>query len=254
MGCHRFCRELKLHPPRSAARCAHFDMRDIELTDGFPRRVITSTTQGEVPGEGEESTAGDACGLSVVYRASAWEREWRDNIQERQSDDIFWARGCAAMRQALDKTEHWLKYYQSRRVGGLNPKLDAWNENVFSYHEYSDTCTKRVLAKVPLEPLVGTLRHPYAVCDADEFKCDSNMIICRVRGFFVGSSKRKGPSPTLLSKEYMLPLLRAEFMAGHNLSHAPANKPRTFFFDLGASTYKDGGGGPSLSWFIETYR
>lgn len=254
MGCHRFCRELKLHPPRSAARCAHFDMRDIKLTDGFPRRVITSTTQGEVPGEGEESTAGDACGLSVVYRASAWEREWRDNIQERQSDDIFWARGCAAMRQALDKTEHWLKYYQSRRVGGLNPKLDARNEDVFSYHEYSDTCTKRVLAKVPLEPLVGTLRHPYAVCDADEFKCDSNMIICRVREFFVGSSKRKGPSPTLLSKEYMLPLLRAEFMAGHNLSHAPANKPRTFFFDLGASTYKDGGGGPSLSWFIETYR
>jgi hypothetical protein len=101
------------------------------------------------------------------------------------------------MRQAVDKTEHWLQYYESRRAGGLNPKLDAWNEDVFSYQEYSHTCTKRVLAKVPLEPQVGTLRHPYAVCDADEFKGDSNMIICCVRKFFVGSSKRKGPSHTL---------------------------------------------------------
>jgi hypothetical protein len=29
--------------------------------------VITSTTQGDVPGEGEESTGGDACGISVVF-------------------------------------------------------------------------------------------------------------------------------------------------------------------------------------------
>jgi hypothetical protein len=89
------------------------------------------------------------------------------------------------MRQAADKTEHWLQYYESRRAGELDPQLDAWNEDVFSYHEYSDTCTKRVLAKVPLEPLVGTLRHPYAICDADEFKCDSNMIICRGATFLL---------------------------------------------------------------------
>ena len=39
-------------------------------------------------------------------------------------------------------------------------------------------------------------------------------------------------------------------MASHNLTEPP----RTFFFDLGASTYDAGGGGPSLRWFIDTYR
>lgn len=154
------------------------------------------------------------------------------------------------MRQAANNTEHWLRYSSSQNFGREVKEVDkgAWDEAVFSYHEYIDSCTKRVLARVPLEPLVGTLRHPHAVCDADEVRCVSNPL-CRLRQF-MSAVPRRGPSRSLLSKEYLLPSSRTHFMASHNLTEPP----RTFFFDLGASTYDAGGGGPSLRWFIDTYR
>jgi len=248
--CHKFCRELKRNPPGAASRNSYFDMRAIELTDGLPRRVVTDSRQNGLPKTRTIETGGEPCEISVVYHASAWERDWRNDIHKRQSDDIFWTRGCAAMRQAANNTEHWLRYSSSQNFGREVKEVDkgAWEEAVFSYHEYIDSCTKRVLARVPLEPLVGTLRHPHAVCDADEVQCVSNPL-CRLRQF-MSAVPRRGPSRSLLSKEYLLPSSRTHFMASHNLTEPP----RTFFFDLGASTYDAGGGGPSLRWFIDTYR
>ncbi len=248
--CHKFCRELKRNPPGAASRNSYFDMRAIELTDGLPRRVVTDSRQNGLPKTRTIETGGEPCEISVVYHASAWEQDWRNDIHKRQSDDIFWTRGCAAMRQAANNTEHWLRYSSSQNFGREVKEVDkgAWEEAVFSYHEYIDSCTKRVLARVPLEPLVGTLRHPHAVCDADEVQCVSNPL-CRLRQF-MSAVPRRGPSRSLLSKEYLLPSSRTHFMASHNLTEPP----RTFFFDLGASTYDAGGGGPSLRWFIDTYR
>ena len=250
MHCHKFCRELKRNPPGAASRNSYFDMRTIELTDGIPRRMVTGSRQNELSELRTTETGGDACEISVVYHASAWERDWRNNIHERQSDDVFWTRGCTAMRQAANNTEHWLRYSVSQNSGREVKNLDAgaWEEGVFSYHEYIDSCTKRILARIPLEPLVGTLRHPHAVCDANEIRCESSLL-CRLRKF-MSAEPRRGPSRSLLSKEYMLPFSRIQFMASHNLTEPP----RTFFFDLGASTYDAGGGGPSLRWFIDTYR
>ena len=50
----------------------------------------------------------------------------------------------------------------------------------------------------------------------------------------------------MLSKDYLIPAWHAEAW--------PAGRTRALFFDLGASLYHTGGGGASMSWFVNQYR
>lgn len=248
LGCHKFCRELLRHPSGSQSRTKYFDMRNIELTDGQPQRIAEAS---DLLSTRESSIGHRSCGLEVVYHPSSWEREWRDNIDQLQSDDIFWTSGCEAMRRADDLTERWLEYCEHRASNGVDGS--PWSHEVFSFHEYIDSCTKKSVARVPLEPLVGTLRHPRAVCDAGFATCST--FLCQAHEILFGKKRRRGKSRALLNKDYLLPLSWNDFMLVRNQTFASfSSEPRTFFFDLGASTYDNGGGGPSLSWFIDSYR
>ena len=105
------------------------------------------------------------------------------------------------------------------------PSEDA--AQVTSSHALVDACTGHELALVPIEPLVGFLRHPKAHC------------------LHHGS-----PWPYVLSKEYLLPSWRTEAWprGGPTRSQTSA-----FFFDLGASLYDKGAGGASTKWFVDQY-
>ena len=247
LGCHKFCRELQRFPPGSPLRTRYFDMRTIVLTDGQPRRVPDGST---LLSSRESDNHRQSCGVDVSYRPSPWEREWRDSIDQYQTDDIFWTPGCEAMRWADNLTDHWLEHCRSRVSQSV---YSSWSQDVFSVHEFSDSCTERVFARVPLEPLVGTLRHPHAVCDSKIPLCSN--FLCRAQENLLGKKQQRGNSASLLNKDYLLPLSWKDFMLVRNRTCSSCDsEPRTFFFDLGASTYDDGGGGPSLSWFMNTYR
>lgn len=127
------------------------------------------------------------------------------------------------MCSARNATLEWMWTAQQRHsVNATNYdtagiRLHTWSEAVFSYHAIS--CGHGEVARIPIEPLVGLLRHPLHHC-----------------------YKR---SSTVVSKAYLLPMHDKE------LVRAP---PRRYFFDLGASLYNSGKNGASLSWFLGTYK
>ena len=111
LGCHKFCRELQRLPSGSPLRTRYFDMRTIRLTDEQPQRVPDGST---LLSSRERDNPHQSCGVDVSYRPSPWEREWRDSIDQYQTDDIFWTPGCEAMRRADNLTDHWLEHRGSR--------------------------------------------------------------------------------------------------------------------------------------------
>ena len=139
------------------------------------------------------------------------------------------------MRRNASAVRTWLWFAQARRgpMAGTGlassepptPSEDA--AQVISSHALVDACTGHELALVPIEPLVGFLRHPKAHC------------------LHHGS-----PWPYVLSKEYLLPSWRTEAWprGGPTRSQTSA-----FFFDLGASLYDKGAGGASTKWFVDQY-
>lgn len=113
--------------------------------------------------------------------------------------------------------ESWLGSFQERESEPSSAHELRWDSHVFSFHRYTDVCSaSRPSWKVPIEPLVGFLRHPRHHC------------------FF----------EALANKNYMFPTSINEIFP-------PPRK--SFLFDLGASTYLSGFGGASQSWFVETY-
>lgn len=139
------------------------------------------------------------------------------------------------MRRNASAVRTWLWFAQARRgpMAGTGlassepptPSEDA--AQVTSSHALVDACTGHELALVPIEPLVGFLRHPKAHC------------------LHHGS-----PWPYVLSKDYLLPSWRTEAWprGGPTRSQTSA-----FFFDLGASLYDKGAGGASTKWFVDQY-
>ncbi len=177
--------------------------------------------------------------MAIRYEASPWETYWNDNIETLRAYDKYWASGCKQLLKEAPKIEIWLKYWAERAKiltrGGpdVGKKLKAlsWDADIFSRFIYSDSCTGANIATIPIEPLVGFLRHPHALC-----------------GGKIGTAKYTS-DPFRLSKDYLIVPHIDELPA----SPCPRKGEASFFFDLGASLYSKGAGGASQSWFMEMY-
>lgn len=176
-----------------------------------------------------DDLASRTCGIRVNYTPSPWEAEWAENIDTWRSDTRAWAAGCKQMRDRKEHVDHWLGYWKQREqlaqasdMPPLSAQARDWSPEVFSRHVYTDSCTGQVLFELPIEPLVGFLRHPQTHCGG-------------------GGN---------VDKDYMLPLFRNEWNSTNPYS---GGQSTSFIFDLGASVYNSGLGGASQSWFIDTY-
>ena len=160
------------------------------------------------------------------YYASPWEQWWTSHIDSRVGT-VWHPDGCNALclgpctiPSVINNATHpisiWLRVQSEREHAPLSVSTDE-SHPVLSLHAYTDPCNGRV-SMIPIEPLVGALRHPYHDC-----------------------LKRSSMSA---SKNYLLPAWRPEVLP------SPA---RTFFFDLGASLWASGSGGASQSWFVHGY-
>jgi hypothetical protein len=98
----------------------------------------------------------------------------------------------------------------------------ALPESVFSHFTFRNNCTGEEVVDY-IEPLAGLTRSPYFCLKGEEYVVQKDYLIV---------SRNISRRTVVVAGQYI---------------------PRAFYFDLGASTYTSGAGGPSQSWFVETY-
>lgn len=165
------------------------------------------------------------CFPKMVYRASPWERAWLQSMVEHERNKQF--QGVTPRGHGWRGCGHWTATNSSERsnvllgdVAALSNRSDApWSSDVLSYFERHD-CTGSPMPPVPIEPLVGLLRHPL-------FNCINTR------------------SVTLNKDAWLVPTWRL---------HISPPPRRALLFDLGASSYssKDRGGN-SQAWMTARY-
>lgn len=95
-------------------------------------------------------------------------------------------------------------------------------ESIFSQFVFQNNCTGEIVSDY-IEPLAGLTRSPFFCLKGEAY---------------------------LFQKDYLV--------ISWNVSRktavlSPSYAPKSFYFDLGASTYNFGVGGASQSWFVDTY-
>eukprot|EP00854_Cymbomonas_tetramitiformis_P025489 gene25489-31135_t len=126
------------------------------------------------------------------------------------------------------------------QTGGLVPDIDA-RKDVLSYHTYKNNCTNKSI-QIPIEPLVGLLRHPHAICKDDMAAQSKNCMFSWSRFEWHQLKDLRESNRDISSKILKTSSRRCE------------TRENRYLFDMGCSTYSTGAGGSSLDWFVETYR
>ena len=177
---------------------------------------------------------------TLQYRPSAWESEWSSSyaLETTKNFSRHWRLGCSLMQRKPDTIRAWLDYAKLRRptthVRSKTPPVpSAEAEQALSFHAVLDACTKETLSLIPIEPLVGFLRNPYAHC------------------FSMG---RISHWALQRDKNYLIPLWREDVWPRGGGGGGGGGSSSAFFFDLGASLYNKGAGGASTSWFVDEYK
>jgi hypothetical protein len=149
------------------------------------------------------------------YVPSALETWWNESIAKVSKD---WdALACPKVRADHEQYKPWF----SAAASAGTVSVSETQADVMSYHAYRDLCNDSALIKVPIEPLMGLLRHPNAVCTSvsDHDILRKDWLILPNAGYFDTQSK----------------------------------KTTTILYDIGASLYKSGFGGASQEWFVTEF-
>jgi hypothetical protein len=187
---------------------------------------LTNTLQNLLPCDADKvltnsSRRSDPCTggngyVFVKYVPSKLELWWNASIMNVSRD---WNNlGCPKVREDEKKYENWFAASVSTKTATISE-----DEAAMSYHVYQDSCSKEEkLIRVPIEPIMGILRHPYAIC--------------------MPHTKQHGD---VFRKDWLI-LPNSEYFKGRN-------HPKVIMYDLGASTYKTGAGGASQEWFVSEF-
>ena len=176
-----------------------------------------------------------SCSTRLVYRPSEWEGWWTQHVPYMLGSDHTWQCGCAALRESSELLRRWQHAVHQRELtAGPNANCSAAATTlnpIFSYHSVVRTCDgqEEELLRVPIEPLVGFLRHPsfmHRFCSIDT---NTFTNLARI-------------------DTQLLPLRLCE---RDTLRLRPA--PRSLLFDVGAGLWNQGPGGGSLRWLVTAY-
>ena len=161
-----------------------------------------------------------------------------------------WTHGCKAVRKQKHHIEQYLGYWGTReqwtqdRDRGRNKSRtsELFATEVFSFFNMTHSCRLNnnnndppqiFHSVVPIEPLMGALRHPLFHC--------RDMPKSPLRPGYFHDAYR-------VNKDYMLPIFKHEFWPIQDPEAVDGRLSQAFLFDLGASLYADGfGGGESES-------
>jgi hypothetical protein len=100
-----------------------------------------------------------------TYHAAPWEREWRVNAAWLASN--WSAHGCQRVLRDLPLAHEWLDL--AARAASRPLQRREWRSQVLSSFRYSGDCGMPPGSgvgptAVPIEPLIGALRHPLFHC------------------------------------------------------------------------------------------
>ena len=189
-----------------------------------------------------EENRENACEIKNIYHPADYEVYWKKlSVEVSEDRTKIWRKGCQVVRRQKKQINDWLQVAESRTSSKIKsrrrlkyksfafkPEMIGFNKSALSYYSVTKMCQdglNTILAEVPIEPLIGFLRHPL-------FHCFANYPHMKV------------------NKGYLIPMLSNEVYPQIKLQKRYATK---FFFDLGASLYNTGFGGASQQWFVETY-
>ena len=169
---------------------------------------------------------------STTYHPSAHEKAWTENVGVWADPSINESTYCATMAPMIADAQLWLPRLNTMMAPGhFSMSLDAEQSKHFSHFTYSYGCSGGHMRhlKVPIEPLVGGLRHPFFPC-----LCDDG--VNKTTGVKGDKGWWKQRWNCLLKKDYLL--LASAFAAPYSMQAATAGK--VYIFDLGASVYNAG--------------
>jgi hypothetical protein len=154
---------------------------------------------------------------SWSYTPSKLEKLWTENVDAWSGDDF-----CDYQAKFQDNITYWLETNAKLMLTERQHAHTA-ADDVFSAYSKTYICAgnKSHTRTSWIEPLAFALRHPNGIC---------------------GNS--------LLGRDYLL----LDSVTDVQLDNAGACPPRCFLFDMGASLYTKGGGGPSQSFLIDAYK
>jgi hypothetical protein len=217
--------------------------------------TASSPLRGSLPQLPQLAQSSATCRWTyVAYHPSPVEAEWKANIAEIQNSV------CVATNALRADTTKWLEYSVPPEVAPLmpdckavpapaaptpapQPGADPALHHVLSSFEYRWTCVDANGVEVPsgvsasestvfapIEPLAGPLRDPRI--------CKEERAYMLVRDYIVfdawsSSFAMAPPAPAI----------------GVSPTAIDAQSRRAFYFDVGASTWNEGGGGPSQPYF-----
>jgi hypothetical protein len=121
---------------------------------------------------------------------------------------------CSESNKQTSEINAWMAETTSDRT--------AFPESVFSKFTFQNNCTGEIVTDY-IEPLAGLTRSPLFCLKGRKFIVQKDYLVISSN---VSRKTEVGTSCYI---------------------------PKSFYFDLGASTYNTGVGGPSQSWFVESY-
>ena len=124
---------------------------------------------------------------------------------------------CEESNKQIAEINEWIKQSSS------NDSPHDFPTSIFSQFTFQNECTGEVSTDY-IEPLAGLTRSPmFCLTNNDSDLVNKNYLVVSWN----------------VSK-------KLSSLAGHYV-------PKAYYFDMGASLYDSGAGGPSQSWFVETY-
>lgn len=164
---------------------------------------------------------GGAATAKLVYTSSLFEMEWREKVVTFSDESRHWTAGCRIFQQDKALVDEWLHFWEARETG---PQSGRWSKDVFSYYSLWNG-TNNTGIEIPIEPLVGFLRHPLSRCFSKQD--------------FVASA------------DYMLPVWNSEVYPSLSCRNSAC---KNLLLDVGAGMYRRNNGAPTQEWFIEMYK
>jgi hypothetical protein len=165
------------------------------------------------------------------YQPSKLELLWRNNINEWGEDDY-----CINVQRFGENITYWLeanarlmltdrpRLREHRQTTAPPGSVQHGQHDVFSAFVRNYTCCGATYTRTAwIEPLAFSLRHPLA-------PCNETLLVDRTYMLLGSQPAARLPGP------------------------APPGPRRFFMFDMGASTFSQGFGGPSQSFLVEAYK
>jgi hypothetical protein len=155
---------------------------------------------------------------SWEYKPSKLETLWRDNVKDWGEHDY-----CSHVEKFQQNITYWLETNARLMLTDRTHVHGNYQDDVFSAFVRTYVCSGGSHTRTSwIEPLAFCLRHPKAPCDKS----------------------------VLEGRNYLL----LESHVDAKLSVIGHGPPKAFLFDMGASTYAAGLGGPSQSFLIDAYK